>query len=114
MSYRVNRANGYQRWGVTNPWVWANFGQPQRGRGYVSPIVFQTQSPKLKSAYLGDVTQDVAALLNRSDEELARARRMERYAAIGVSLSALSAFMLWYRLYGKKSLAANRRRRRKR
>jgi hypothetical protein len=83
MSYRVNRAAGYQRWGVTNPWVWANYGQPQRQRGYVSPIVFQTQSPALRSAHLGDVTQDVAALLTRSDEELARARRMEKYAAIG-------------------------------
>ena len=113
MSYRVNRANGYQAWGVTNPWVWANYGQPQRGRGYVSPVVFQTKSPQLKSAYLGDVATDVREMLARSDEELSRARRMERYAAIGVTISAISATMLWYRLYGKKSLAANRRRRRK-
>lgn len=53
MSYRVNRALGYQKWGVTNPWVFANFGQPQRGRGYVSPAVFQTAPPRLRTAHLG-------------------------------------------------------------
>lgn len=53
MSYKVNRALGYQKWGVTNPWVFANFGQPQRKRGYVSPVVFQTAPPSLRTVHLG-------------------------------------------------------------
>ena len=111
MSYKVNRSAGYQRWGVTNPWVFANYGQPQRRRGYVSPVVFQTQSPTLKSAYLGAVDPVLQAHI---DEEKRRADRMERYAMVGVAISAVSAFMIWHRTYGKKALTANRRRRRKR
>lgn len=117
MTYRVNRALGYQPWGVTNPWVWANYGQPQRRRGYVSPMVFQTQGPFLKSAHLGDEGPSAAEaeLLRRAEADLARGERMERYAVIGLTISAISAFMVWNRFYGqKKRVAANRRRRRRR
>lgn len=58
MSYKVNRAVGYQPWGVTNPWVFANYGQPQRKRGYVSPMVFQTAGPFLKTAHLGQAATE--------------------------------------------------------
>jgi hypothetical protein len=106
MSYKVNRALGHQKWGVTNPWVWANFGQPQRRRGYVSPMVFQTGEPQLRSAHLG---QDPEPLHD------ARNRRMERYAIAGLTLSAASALMAfsyYSSLRKKNKLAANRRRRR--
>lgn len=114
MSYKVNRALGFQKWGVENPWVWANYGQPQRRRGYVSPMVFQTAGPFLKSAHLG-ATETETELLRRAEVDLARGERMERYAVIGLTLSAISAFMVWKRFYGaKKKVTANRRRRRRR
>lgn len=43
MSYRP----GQHPWVVYNPWVFANYGQPQRRRGYVSPVAFQTAPPSL-------------------------------------------------------------------
>jgi len=100
MSYKVPTALGYQPWGVTNPWVFANYAQPQRLRNGVSPMVFQTAPPFLKSAHLG-VT----------DEE--RGRRMERYAIAGLTLSAVSVFMAfnYYRVMKKNKVVANRRRR---
>lgn len=112
MSYKVNRSLGFQAWGVDNPFVWANYGQPQRRRGYVSPMVFQTAGPYLKSAHLG-VTETETELLRRAQADLDRGERMEKYAVIGLTISALSAYMVWNRFYGKK-VAANRRRRRRR
>jgi hypothetical protein len=38
-----------QPWVVYNPWVFANYGQPQRQRGYVSPVAFKTHPPSLGS-----------------------------------------------------------------
>lgn len=70
MSYKVNRALGYQKWGVTNPWVFANYGQPQRKRGYVSPMVFQTAGPFLKSAHLGATEEELDQLQRDVDEGL--------------------------------------------
>ena len=119
MSYRVNRSLGFQHWGVTNPWVWANYGQPQRKRGYVSPMVFQTAGPYLKSAHLG---QDVPAsaseaeleLLRRTEEDLRRSQRMEKYAIAGVLIAGTSLIMA-YRFYSKQGrVTANRRARRRR
>lgn len=113
MSY-TNRALGYQKWGVTNPWVWANYGQPQRRRGYVSPMAFQTAPPHLRSAHLGAASEVEQQLLEKAQEDLERGRRMERWAMVGVTISALSAFMMYNRLYGKKRVQRNRRRRRRR
>jgi uncharacterized metal-binding protein len=119
MTYRVNRAVGHQRWGVTNPWVWANYGQPQRKRGYVSPMVFQTASPYLKSAHLGtaEVPDDLAvaqAELRRANEELMRGERMEKIAMTGLIMSGVS-LLLAYQFYSeRKKMAANGRRRRRR
>lgn len=31
---------------VYNPWVFANYGQPQRQRGYISPLVYQSRYPQ--------------------------------------------------------------------
>lgn len=131
MSYQVNRAAGFQRWGVTNPWVFANFGQPQRKRGYVSPMVFQTYGPYLKTAHLGQTIDDEVMnlqrpasdildasaaereLLRRSEEDLRRSERMERYAVVGVIISGVS-LMMAYNFYTRqrKPVRTNRRRRR--
>lgn len=101
MSYRVNRAAGYQKPGVTNPWVFADFGQPQRRRGYVSPIVYQSREPGLRTIHLGDDAAD-------------RAVRMEHYTLIGLTLSVLSLGMFAYHLFRQRSVknvARNGRRR---
>jgi hypothetical protein len=46
MTYRPNRLTiGYERAKVLNPWVFADLRQPQRMRGFVSPLVYQTAPP---------------------------------------------------------------------
>ena len=48
MSYRPNRLTiGYERSHVLNPWVFADLRQPQRMRGFVSPLVYQTRPPAI-------------------------------------------------------------------
>lgn len=101
MSYRLDRSAGFQPWGVTNPWVWADYGQPQRLRGYVSPVVMKTDGYYLRNHHLGQVDAD------------ARARRMEVMAAIGLTLSAVS-FLLMMQRTMRQNLNRNRRRRRRR
>lgn len=101
MSYKVNRALGHQKWGVTNPWVFANYGQPQRHRGYVSPMVFQTKEPFLQSAHLGDAIDELTVArveTERASEEQVRAERMEKIAVAGLLLSTASMLMLWQRM----------------
>ncbi len=107
MSYKVQRSVGFQPWGVTNPWVWADLSQPQRKRGQVSPMVFQTYGPYLKSAHLGQTHEEQLM------HELKRADRMEKIAIAGLTLSAASFLLLWQRMK-KKPVAANRRPRRRR
>lgn len=97
MSYQVNRNLGYQSWGVTNPWVFADYGQPQRRRGYVSPIVFQTHGPYLKSAHLGQ-TETETELLRRTQEDFKRSERMEKLAIAGLALSAFGTWLMWTRM----------------
>jgi hypothetical protein len=100
MTYRVNRALGYQKWGVTNPWVWANYGQPQRHRGYVSPMVFQTKEPFLQSAHLGAAVDELTVAQAESVsalEERKRAERMEKMAVAGLILSGASLLLLYHR-----------------
>jgi hypothetical protein len=68
--------------------VFADFGQPQRHRGYVSPIIYQTEPPILRNHNLGQ-TPTV------SDAE-ARGARMEKLAVTGLLLSATSlGVYLW-------------------
>jgi hypothetical protein len=114
MSYNVNRALGYQKWGVTNPWVFADLSQPQRQRGNVSPAVFQTSGPFLKSAHLGQ-TETEQTLLERAEAQHRRGERMEKYALLGLAISATSALMAYgfYSKMRKKKVTANRRRRRR-
>lgn len=111
MSYCVDRSIGYRPWGVTNPWVWANLAQPQRLRGNVSPMVFQTRGPFLQSAHLGQ-TETETELLRRAAADLKRGERMEKLAMTGVALSAVGLLLTWS--YYRKQLNPNRRRRRRR
>ena len=110
MSYSYQR-NGYQPWGITNPWVFANYGQPQRQRGYVSPAVFQTNPPRLRNRSLG-ATDVATALVDRASDEVRRAERMEKLAIAGlvISVTSLGVSLLWYRRMMRK----NRRRRSRR
>lgn len=87
-TYKVQRWRGYMPWGVTNPWVFANFGQPQRHRGYVSPMAFQTNPPRLLNHHLG-LGQTA------EDEDRARARRMEWVALASFATSILSLWIFY-------------------
>ena len=108
MTYRANRSLGFQPWGITNPWVYADLSQPQRLRGQVSPMVFKTRPPALWNR-----TLPMAGLGTETDPHEARAARMEKLAIAGVTLSAIS---LAYAtgLFRKLGLTQNRRRRRRR
>lgn len=97
MSYKVDRSLGFQKWGVTNPWVFADLSQPQRQRGRVSPIIYQTQPPYLRSPHLGQLLP------------AAREDRMEMYAIAGLSFSALSLAMFAWYAARKPTLKANRK-----
>lgn len=101
MSYRVNRDVGYQPWGVTNPWVFADYGQPQRLRGQVSPLVYTTQPPRLRQTNLDPrwpyFPSSHLGQMPAANPEAAEARgaRMERYALLGVLFGAASLFITW-------------------
>lgn len=112
MSYKVNRAEGYQPWGVTNPWVFADLSQPQRQRGRVSPLVYKTQPPYLRSPHLGqiDLSRIVGPIATTAADADARAIRMERYALVGLAFSVGSFALFAWNTFRPK-LKANRRRR---
>jgi len=107
MTYKVNRALGYQNWGVTNPWVFADYGQPQRQRGTVSPMVFQTHPPRLMNDHLGQTTT--------VDEDRSRAVRMEYVAYASLALSAWSLWFFYDRMTHPRPTAnkSTRKKRRK-
>lgn len=110
MSYKVDRARGYQPWAITNPWVFADYGQPQRLRGQVSPLVYKTHGAYLLSN-LGQVpTTDPAT------ESLARSRRMEiiAVAGLGVSVTSLLLFSHMMRKNGRRRKVKRNARRRAR
>jgi hypothetical protein len=114
MSYRVNRSLGYQPAYVMNPWVWANYGQPQRLRGQVSPMVAQTVPPYLTNWHLGEAGSESAPAPALTAAELreqardARAMRMELLGFTGVTIALISL------MRSSGSLKPNRRRRRTR
>jgi len=109
MTYRVDRSLGYQRWGVTNPWIFADLSQPQRQRGSVSPMVYMTNPPALVHPHLGQTDQSV----ERERLQDARAERMEKIAIAGVTLSVLSLLMVAHSSGLMKKLMPNGRRRRR-
>lgn len=115
MSYRVNRSIGFQPWGVTNPFVFADYGQPQRLRGQVSPLVYTTQPPYLRSAHLAPPNPYFPsshlgqASAGSSEAAEARGARMERYALAGVIFGGISLFITWQA--NRRRLNVNKRRR---
>lgn len=76
---------GYGRAQVLNPWVFANYGQPQRKRGYVSPVVFQSHPSMPQSVYLGTVAND-------PDEPLKIMRRMQVVSILSLIIGAAGVF----------------------
>jgi len=59
MSYQPNRLTiGYERAKVLNPWVFADLRQPQRMRGFVSPLVYQTRPPTVYHPNLSGLGAD--------------------------------------------------------
>lgn len=104
MSHPVSRGG----WHVENPWVFANYGQPQRMRGRVSPIVFQSQYPAPSHAYLGE------SVPTEVNETLVLQRRMYWLSVFSTVTGVLGLFYMWQtasRVGGvKQKLAANRRR----
>lgn len=118
MSYRVNRSIGFQPWGVTNPWVFANYGQPQRLRGQVSPLVYTTQPPYLRATFLSPrypyLPSSHLGQMPAGSPEASEARgaRMERYALAGVIFGAISLYITWRGVQRRRSrMSANRKRR---
>lgn len=59
MTYQQPQPNrltiGYEHAHVLNPWVFADFRQPQRQRGFVSPLVYQTSPPTVYHPNLSGV-----------------------------------------------------------
>lgn len=82
---------GYERAEVLNPWVFADYGQPQRKRGYVSPVVFQSHPSMPQSAYLG--TAD-------PDEPIKIMRRMQVVSILSLVIGAAGLYFVTMR--GKK------------
>lgn len=88
MNYRkVHVIPGYEKAQVLNPWVFANYGQPQRRRGYVSPLVFQSHAPMPRSAYLGATDEPVV------DEPLRLMRRMHVLATVSTIFAGLGVLL---------------------
>jgi hypothetical protein len=101
--YYADRSRGFEPWGITNPWVWADYTQPQRLRGHPgpSPLVYKTQGPYLLSS-LGQATGESASE--------ARGRRMELMSLVGLAISVTS-FVIMHQ--GRpKAVRSNRRQRR--
>jgi hypothetical protein len=96
MTYAVKRHLGYEPWGVTNPWVYANLAQPQRRR-VPSKYVWQTHPPRQGMHPLGQIFS-----------EASRGTRMEVYSLIGLTLTSL---FVW-RAFFRRPVARNKGRRR--
>ncbi len=48
---------GYNPSHVLNPYVFADYGQPQRRRSWISPVVMQTAPPSIRDPYLDAVVE---------------------------------------------------------
>lgn len=92
---------------VYNPWVFANYGQPQRQRGYVSPVVYQTRYP-MPYARLPRVRRWVGdpAFNNplgvTIDDLHAEMRKGTVLTYVGIGMGVLGLY-LTFRMMGKKS-----------
>jgi len=104
MTYKVERWMGYEPAVVMNPFVWANYGQPQRHRGYVSPIVFQSEPPKLQSIHLGGL----GAAMPRAHAARSAAYRLHPSAkptfhAVATSRTSAASTPKYHAVTGKRT-----------
>jgi hypothetical protein len=107
MTYAVKRHLGYEPWGVTNPWVYADLSQPQRRR-VPSKYIWQTHPPREGMHPLGQIPGLTAGVEALTAAER-RGRRMEVYSLIGI---ALTSVYLWKAM--RPGLTRNKGRRRRR
>lgn len=96
MTYSPNRLTiGYERAHVLNPWVFADLRQPQRMRGFVSPLVYQTTPPTVYHPNLsGFGAEEIVAApveLTPAQEQLAMQRAQFKMAREGARLSKMMA-----------------------
>lgn len=94
MTYAPNRLTaGYQHAHVLNPWVFANLRQPQRQRGFVSPVIYQTQPPTIYHPNLSGVGAEEmgAPAMAPADEALAMQRASFAMQREGARLSKMMA-----------------------
>jgi hypothetical protein len=83
---------GYEKAEVINPWVFADYGQPQRRRGYVSPFAFQSHAPMPRSAYLGETPAAPATV--EVDEPLRLMRRMHVLATLSTIFAGVGLLLM--------------------
>lgn len=104
MTFHRRIVPGYERARVLNPWVFANYGQPQRLRGYVSPVVFQTGASIPGDPYLG-TTDEVPfvpsvpgtvhpSATSEPDEALQIMRRMHLLSILSVAIGAAGLYFV--------------------
>ena len=114
MTYQANRlTSGYEHAKVLNPWVFADYGQPQRMRGYVSPLIYQTIPPTIYHPNLSGVGAEEMGQPPppvASDERLALQRtavglqlrsvvaseRMVVFGMVGASVALAGLFLTLY------------------
>ncbi len=107
MTYSKNRLTiGYQKARVLNPWVFADLRQPQRMRGFVSPLVYQTRPPSIYHPNLSGlgneerrvdeekVMREAAFKLQREGHRLAKVMAM--VGVVSLALSAASLAMVFH------------------
>lgn len=108
MTFHRTVTPGYERARVLNPWVFANYGQPQRRRGYVSPVVFQSHASLPQSIYLG-ATDDMSVLpapivpsaplvaasaTSDPEEPIKIMRRMQVFSILSVVIGAAGLYLV--------------------
>ncbi len=92
MTFHRKIIPGYEKAEVINPWVFANYGQPQRRRGYVSPFAFQSHAPMPRSAYLGETP--AAPATPESSETLRHMRRMDVLATLSTVFAGIGLLLM--------------------
>ena len=90
MTFHRKIIPGYEKAEVINPWVFANYGQPQRRRGYVSPFAFQSHAPMPRSAYLGETPATAEV-----DEPLRLMRRMHVLATLSTVFAGVGLLLMF-------------------
>lgn len=116
MTYKPNRLTiGYEHAHVLNPWVFADLRQPQRRRGFVSPLVYQTTTPTIYHPNLSGVGAEEmgqpAPVVSSKDDERLEMQRVgihlqqrsvmaaERMATIGMVSAMAGLAGLAFTLY---------------